>query len=150
MAKNFFNRGNTLPYLGIRFQSKYNVCNMKCPYCICREDKNPAFDFNIFKGILTGINKLPAKVCLQIGTQGEIFTSQVILEEIKNLCNKKNNIFGVTFLSNINFDLNKIIKPFLDSVNTGKLGMGCTLHDLVIEDIDMFFKKVKIIKEKGV
>jgi MoaA/NifB/PqqE/SkfB family radical SAM enzyme len=44
----------------------------------------------------------------------------------------------------------RVIGPFLDSLDTSKLGMGCTLHDTVIKDIDGFFEKAKKIKEKGV
>jgi hypothetical protein len=103
-----------------------------------------------FRTSLTRIKELPYRICLHFGFRGEVFTSHEILEEIKLICNEKNNLFGISFLSNIEADWEKVIGPFLDSVNTQKLGMGCTLHDTVISDINSFFGKVKKIKERGV
>jgi MoaA/NifB/PqqE/SkfB family radical SAM enzyme len=139
-------------HLVIRYSINYHVCNMNCPYCIAKRQETKENPFNIedFRTILAKIEELPYNVCLRIGTMGEIFTSQEILEEIKNICRKDNNIFGVNFSSNIYTDWEKVIKPFLDSVKTQKLGMGCTLHDMVLKDVDTFFKKVEKIKKSGV
>ncbi|MEJ2627880.1 MAG: hypothetical protein P8078_04930 [bacterium] len=140
-----------LPYLGIRYLINYYICNIACPYCIAGEyKKERLFNIENFRVILSRIQELPYSVCLRIGVGGEIFTSQEILDEIKQICNEKNNIFGVNFSSNIYADWEKVLKPFLDSVNTQKLGMGCTLHDLVIPDVNTFFEKVRKIKECGV
>lgn len=139
-------------YLGIRYFMGYYKCNLKCPYCIAsydREQKLP-FDLDKFINIINKIKKLPYSVCLRIGTGGEFFTSPEILGVIRDICNEENNIFGVSFSSNIYADWEKVIKPFVESVNTSKLGMGCTLHDTVIKDVDPFFEKVKHLKESGI
>ena len=140
-----------LPYLGIRFQIRYYTCNLKCPYCIAswRKRQSP-FDFDTFQKIIQKIKELPYRVCLRIGVGGEIFTSPEILGVIKQICNEENNILGVSFSSNIHASYKNIIGPFIDSVNTDKLGMGCTLHDMVIKNTDSFFEKVRLLKEKGV
>ena len=142
---------DNLPYLGIRFQIRYYTCNLSCPYCIAswRERSSP-FDIDKFRDIIQKIKELPYKVCLRIGVGGEIFTSPQILNVVKEICNEENNIFGVSFSSNIHASYGKVIGPFIDSVNTAKLGMGCTLHDTVIKNIDTFFNKVKLLKENGV
>ena len=145
------NAPGKLPYLGIRYQIHYHTCNLDCPYCIIKWKTNEnAFNFQTFHDILGKIRELPYEVCLRLGIGGEVFTSDAILDEIKKICNEENNIFGINFSSNIYSDWEKVIHPFLDSINTNKLGMGCTLHDLVIDDIDLFFEKVEKIKKAGV
>ena len=142
---------DNLPYLGIRFQIRYYTCNLKCPYCIASWRERPSpFDLDKFCDIIQKIKALPYSVCLRIGVGGEIFTSPQILNVIREICNEQNNIFGVSFSSNIHASYEKIIGPFIDSVDTAKLGMGCTLHDTVIKNIDAFFGKVKRLKENGV
>ena len=138
------------PYLGIRFQIRYYTCNLDCPYCIAswRKRSSP-FDIDKFRRIIEKIEELPYRVCLRIGIGGEVFTSTEILNVIKKICNEENNIFGVSFSSNLHASFEKVIEPFINSVNTAKLGMGCTLHDTVIKDVDLFFDKVKRLKEKG-
>jgi len=140
-----------LPYLGIRLQIRYYTCNLKCPYCIAswRKRQSP-FDLDTFKKIIQKIKELPYRVCLRIGVGGEVFTSAQILAVIKEICNEENNIMGVSFSSNIHASYKNIIGPFIDSVNTAKLGMGCTLHDMVIKNTEPFFEKVRRLKEKGV
>jgi MoaA/NifB/PqqE/SkfB family radical SAM enzyme len=140
-----------LPYLGIRFQIRYYTCNLNCPYCIAswRKRQSP-FEIHTFQKIIQKIKELPYRVCLRIGVGGEIFTSQEILRVIKKICNEENNIIGVSFSSNIQASYKNIIGPFIDSINTAKLGMGCTLHDTVIKNIDSFFEKVRQLKKKGV
>lgn len=138
------------PYLGIRFQIRYYTCNLDCPYCIAswRKRSSP-FDIGKFRRIIEKIEELPYRVCLRIGIGGEVFTSTEILNVIKKICNEENNIFGVSFSSNLHASFEKVIEPFINSVNTAKLGIGCTLHDMVIKDVDLFFDKVKRLKEKG-
>jgi len=139
------------PYLGIRYQIRYHKCNLNCPYCIAhwKEHEN-LFDLETFKNVITRIKELPYRVCLRIGVGGEIFTSPEILNVIRDICNEENNIFGVSFSSNLHADWDRVIKPFIESSNTSKLGMGCTLHDTVIKDVDLFFNKVKRLKENRV
>lgn len=139
------------PYLGIRFQIRYYTCNLDCPYCIAswRERTSP-FDIDKFCDIIQKIKELPYRVSLRIGVGGEIFTSPEILNVVKGICNEENNIFGVSFSSNIQASYKNVIGPFIGSVNTSKLGMGCTLHDMVIKNVDAFFNKVKRLKENGV
>jgi MoaA/NifB/PqqE/SkfB family radical SAM enzyme len=140
-----------LPYLGIRYQIEYYKCNMTCPYCIVDWSKQKYnFDPEKFRAIVTEISKLPYNVSLRIGVGGEIFTSPEILSFLSNICNENNNIFGLSFSTNLQADWKTIIDPFLRSTNTRKLGIGCTLHDTVIEDIDLFFEKVSRLRESGV
>jgi Iron-sulfur cluster-binding domain len=140
-----------LPYLGVRYQIKYFKCNMQCPYCIADWAKQKyAFDLDRFTAIVKEIFKLPYRVCLRIGVGGEIFTSAEILQVIKSICNEDNNISGLSFSTNLQADWKTIIEPFLKATNTNKLGIGCTLHDSVIENINLFFEKVGRLKESGV
>jgi MoaA/NifB/PqqE/SkfB family radical SAM enzyme len=139
------------PYLGIRYQIRYHKCNLKCPYCIAHwNERENIFDLEKFRSIAGRIRELPRSVCLRIGVGGEIFTSAEILSVITDICNEGNNIFGVSFSSNLQADWEKVIRPFIESTDTGKLGMGCTLHDTVIGNVDPFFEKVRRLKESGV
>lgn len=139
-------------YLAIRYQPGYTLCNLSCPYCITKDFRKGRnlFRKQDFQAILSRIEELPRTVCLHLGIEGEIFTSPEMLDEVKRVCNTSNNLIGVSFLSNIHADWEKVITPFLTSVNTQKLGMGCTLHDLVIGDVNPFFDKVRKIKDCGV
>jgi len=141
-----------LPYLSVRLITPYTGCDLNCPYCIKRSvrKKNDRFDIRVFGEILKGVLRLPYSVNLHLGVEGEIFTSCELLAVVRTLCNDSNNIQSVSFLSNIHADYQRVIGPFLASVDTGKLGMGCTLHDLVISDIDGFFDKVALIHGAGV
>jgi MoaA/NifB/PqqE/SkfB family radical SAM enzyme len=140
-----------LPYLGVRYQVKYHKCNLDCPYCIARwkEQKN-FFDNLTYRGVLEGLRRLPYRICLRIGVGGEAFTSPELLQGMVDICNSDSNIFGVSFSTNLVASWEGTIEPFLDSLDTGKLGMGCTLHDTVIKDIDGFFEKARKIRDKGV
>jgi MoaA/NifB/PqqE/SkfB family radical SAM enzyme len=71
------------------------------------------------------------------------------MEEVSKICNEENNIFGVSFSTNLVASWRRI-ERFLESTSIAKLGIGCTLHDTVIRDADLFFDKVKRLKEKGV
>jgi MoaA/NifB/PqqE/SkfB family radical SAM enzyme len=124
---------------------------LNCPYCIAQwRDHQNLFDLEKFKGVVKRIKELPYRVCLRIGVGGEIFTSPEILSVISAICSEENNIFGISFSSNLQADWDKVIKPFIESTNTRKLGMGCTLHDMVIKDVDLFFEKVRRLKGEGV
>lgn len=137
--------------LSIRYQVKYHKCNLNCPYCIVKVHKRESdFDLEKLQKGVENIKKLPYKVCLRMEIRGEIFTSPEILEVVRNICNEENNICGVNFSSNIHADWDTVIKPFVESVNTKKLGMGCTLHDTVEKDIDLFFQKVRLLKDQGI
>lgn len=139
------------PYLGIRFQIKYHKCNLDCPYCIARwKDQEFTFDIETFRAILAKIRQLPYRVCLRIGAGGELFTSTAILAEISNICNEENNVFGVSFSSNLAADWNARIGPFIANTNTARFGIGCTLHDTVIPNVDEFFEKVQRLRDAGV
>ncbi len=140
-----------LPYLGIRYQIRYHKCNLDCPYCIVDwKNKKAFFDLNTFQRVVDKIQQLPYRVCLRIGIGGEVFTSPEILGVIRNICNKNSNIFGVSFSTNLYASWEKVVKPFVESTNTAKLNMGCTLHDMVVKDVNLFFEKVARLKEKGV
>jgi MoaA/NifB/PqqE/SkfB family radical SAM enzyme len=144
------NSETILPYLGVRYQIEYHSCNLDCPYCIAHwKDKDNLFDNTNYRSIIEKLKVLPYRTCLRIGVGGEPFTSQEILNGIIDICNSNSNIFGVSFSTNLVASWSRVIEPFLDSLDTGKLGIGCTLHDTVIKDIDGFFEKVRKIKEKG-
>ncbi len=148
-----FRRGekpSPLPYLGIRYQIKYHRCNLDCPYCIASwKEQDNLFDAETFERIIRKIQKIPRRISLRIGVGGEIFTSAELLACIRAICNTRSNIFNVSFSTNLAADWNKVIKPFLDTTDTAKLGIGCTLHDTVIADIDDFFDKAKKLKDTG-
>jgi len=141
-----------LPYLGIRFPIQFYKCNLDCPYCIVvsRKHRETTFDVGKMHDIFEKIKKLPYRVSLRLGICGEIFLSGEILNEVKRLCNEENNIAGVSFSTNLSVNWEKKIEPFLKSVNVKKLGIGCTLHDTVIKNVDTFFESAKKLKEYGV
>ena len=137
-------------YLGIRYQIKYHKCNLDCPYCIASwKEQDNLFDADTFERIIRQIKKIPRRISLRIGVGGEIFTSAELLAGVQSICNTRSNIFNVSFSTNLAADWNKVIKPFLEATDTNKLGIGCTLHDTVIPDIDAFFDKAKKMKETG-
>ncbi|MDD5410225.1 MAG: hypothetical protein PHF31_02245 [Methylobacter sp.] len=140
-----------LPYLGVRYQIKYHKCNLDCPYCIAQwKERENIFDTTSYQLVIENLKKLPNRICLRIGVGGEVFTSDDIMKGINDICNSNSNIFGVSFSTNLVASWKRTIEPFLDSLDTSKLGMGCTLHDTVIKDIDGFFEKARKIKDKGV
>ncbi len=96
------------------------------------------------------IRALPFPLSFHLGMEGEVFTSREILDETRVMCLATKNVQSVNFISNIYADWDRVIKPFLDSIDTRRLGMGCTLHDTVIRDVDGFFDKAKRIAEAGV
>lgn len=140
-----------LPYLGVRYQVKYHKCNLACPYCIAAwSERENVFDAVTFRQVVSKLKQLPYRISLRIGVGGEFFTCPELMEEVRNICNFDTNIFGVSFSTNLVASWNQTIGPFLSSLDTGKLGMGCTLHDTVIKDIDEFFDKASKIKKAGV
>ncbi|MDD3626944.1 MAG: hypothetical protein PHV06_06455 [bacterium] len=160
VIKNIFEKGDQdiIPglfedpdYLCVRFQIEYHTCNLACPYCIARcPEKENIFDMDSFKSIIEKLNTWNRKIVLRIGVQGELFTSPEIMTEVSRICNQENNFIGINFSSNLVADWDRVIEPFITRTNLKKLGMGCTLHDTVIKDTDMFFKKVEKLKKLGV
>jgi pyruvate-formate lyase-activating enzyme len=140
------------PNLSVPLITPYTGCNLNCPYCIKRSvrKKGDRFDIRRFGEILKEILRWPYSVNLHLGVEGEIFTSGELLATVRTLCNERNNSQTVSFLSNIHADYQRMIGPFLASLDTGKLGMGCTLHDVVVSVIDGFFDKVARIHKAAV
>ena len=137
-----------LPYLGIRYQIRYHKCNLKCPYCIATWDQQEnLFDAAVFKNVIGKIKELPYRISLRIGVGGEIFTSPQLMAGIQDVCNTPSHINNVSFSTNLVANWEKVLKPFFSSLDAGRMGIGCTLHDTVINDIDEFFNKVKNIKK---
>jgi hypothetical protein len=56
---------------------------------------------------------------------------------------------GISFSTNLVIGQDRI-QAFLDQVNLQRLGMGVTLHDTQIKDIDGFFQKVEAVQKRGV
>jgi MoaA/NifB/PqqE/SkfB family radical SAM enzyme len=138
-------------YLGVRFQIRYHKCNLECPYCIASwKEQDNLFNLVTFKSIIEKIKQFPHRIRLRIGVGGELFTSPALMESVKDICNSESNIFNVSFSTNLVASWDRVIQPFIHSIDTGKLGMGCTLHDTVIKDVNGFFEKAKNIKEMGV
>lgn len=135
--------------LKIRWQVRFTKCNLKCPYCIAVWTKRKVeFDKDLFFKGISLIESLPYKVVIRIGVEGEFFLSKELQEGVIKL-SKCDNVLGVSFSSNLQSKWEDM-KPFFDEVNLSKLGMGCTLHDTVIEDIEDFFEKIKKINSLGV
>lgn len=139
-----------LPYLGIRYQINYHACNLDCPYCIISWRKRTnLFDAESFRAITSHIEKLPYRVSLRIGVGGEIFTSPALMDGIRRLCTRPSNIANVGFSTNLAADWEDVMQPFFASLDTSRLGIGCTLHDTVIDDIDDFFRKAELLRKTG-
>lgn len=140
-----------LPYLGVRYGIGFRRCNLDCPYCFAEwRSRMDQLDVPRFHAILEGIEKLPGRISLRFGIGGEAFICPPFLDKVIELSHKDGPIKTMSWSSNIQADWDKVIHPFLDAVDTSKIGMGCTLHDTVIEDIDLFFDKASRIKEAGV
>ncbi|MCX7830701.1 MAG: hypothetical protein N2445_06550 [Acidobacteria bacterium] len=135
--------------LKIRWQVRFTKCNLKCPYCIAVWTKRKVeFSPTLFFSGIDAIKKSSHKIVLRIGVEGEFFLSEDLQMGVSEL-SKSDNVLGVSFSSNLQADWN-VMESFFNNTNLQKLGMGCTLHDTVIENIDDFFDKVKRINDMGV
>lgn len=133
----------------IRWQLRYTKCNLKCPYCIADWTKRKVeFDPQSFFKCIEVLKKSGKRIVLRMGVEGEFFLSKELQQGVIEL-SQSDNILGVSFSSNLQadwYDMNN----FFEKTNLRKLGMGCTLHDTVINDVEDFFKKVKRINDMGV
>lgn len=135
--------------LKVRWQVRYTRCNIKCPYCIVNWTKQKLeFDPDKFARCMDVLKSLPCKLVIRIGVEGEFFLSEELQKGVIEL-SKSENVLGVSFSTNLQEKWEKM-QPFFSEVEKSKLGMGCTLHDTVIKDIDDFFFKVKNINDMGV
>lgn len=140
---------DTAKILKIRWQVRYTKCNLKCPYCIAEWTKRKVeFDSERFFKCIDVLKKVDKRIILRIGVEGEFFLSKELQKGVIEL-SKSENIIGVSFSSNLQADWDTM-KTFFEKVNTAKMGMGCTLHDAVIEDVEGFFEKVKKINDMGI
>lgn len=141
------------PYLTICHITDHSACNLACPYCISswRPD-NKRFSPSILRAIIQRIREVMRPVSLVLGQWGEFFTSPTLMEETALLCNDPGNLAGVSILTNLYADWEKVIRPFAEGVDTGRLTMGCTLHDRVIseEEVGCFFEKTARLHAMGV
>ncbi len=138
------------PYLGIRYQVRYHKCNLACPYCIASwKDQPNLFDAETFGRIAGRIMDLPYRVSLRIGVGGEIFTSPELMAGVRSICDADSAVRNVSFSTNLVAGWDETIGPFLARTDTRKLGIGCTLHDMVIPDVDLFFEKVRKVRDTG-
>ncbi len=133
----------------IRWQVRFTKCNLKCPYCIAEWPKRKVeFDSQKFFRCVEVLKKAEEKIVLRIGVEGEFFLSEELQQGVIEL-SKSDSILGVSFSSNLQADWS-CMNDFFERVNLKKLGMGCTLHDTVINNIEDFFEKVKRINDMGV
>jgi len=136
------------PVLRIRWQLQYTRCNLKCPYCIAAWTERPVdFDAERFNRIADKLMEAPYRLVVRLGVEGEIFLSSDILDGVVRLSHHPRTE-GVSFSTNLVVPW-KRIEPFLDRVDASRLGMGVTLHDTQIDDIDGFFDKVKRVHDRG-
>ncbi|MHC4823884.1 MAG: radical SAM protein [Planctomycetota bacterium] len=143
--------GQEPPLLGIRYGIGFRRCNLDCPYCVAEwRKRRDMLDVDIFHAILDEIEKIPRSINLRFGIGGEAFICPPFLEKVIELSHKDGPIKTMSFSSNIQADWDTVIHPFLDRVDTSKLGMGATLHDKVIDDVELFFEKARRIRESGV
>ncbi|NMB99841.1 MAG: hypothetical protein GYA35_06130 [Thermoanaerobaculaceae bacterium] len=135
--------------LKIRWQVRYTKCNLKCPYCIAVWTKRKVeFNPTLFNSGIDALKKCKHRVVLRIGVEGEFFLSEELQNGVAEL-SKSDNVIGVSFSTNLQSDW-EVMKRFFEKTNLQKLGMGCTLHDTVIEDLEGFFEKAKRINDMGV
>lgn len=137
--------------LGVRYGIGFRRCNLDCPYCFAEwRQKMDVLDVDRFHAILERIEALAPRISLRFGIGGEAFICPPFLDKVVELSHKDGPIRSMSWSSNIQADWDRTIAPFLDRVDTSRIGMGCTLHDTVIDDIDLFFRKAKRIQESGV
>lgn len=135
--------------LKIRWQVRYTKCNLKCPYCIAVWTKRKVeFNPTLFNSGIDALKKCKHRIVLRIGVEGEFFLSEELQNGVAEL-SKSDNVIGVSFSTNLQSDW-EVMKRFFEKANLQKLGMGCTLHDTVIEDLEGFFEKAKRINDMGV
>ncbi|MFB3851786.1 MAG: hypothetical protein ACE14Q_07685 [Acidobacteriota bacterium] len=135
--------------LKIRWQVRYTKCNLKCPYCIAVWTKRKVeFNPTLFNSGIDALKNCKHRVVLRIGVEGEFFLSEELQNGVAEL-SKSDNVIGVSFSTNLQSDW-EVMKRFFEKANLQKLGMGCTLHDTVIEDLEGFFEKAKRINDMGV
>jgi hypothetical protein len=128
---------------------QFTKCSLKCPYCIAAWTKRPVdFQPERFQRIVDRLIELPYRLVVRLGVEGEIFLSPEIQEGVARL-SKDPKTEGVSFSTNLVAPWGTI-SSFLDRVDTAKVGMGATLHDTQIEDVEGFFKKVAEVQRRGV
>jgi|GEM_PF-2167553 len=138
-----------LPVLMVRWQLKFTQCNLKCPYCIATWTKRPVeFEAEKFDAIIERLVDLPFRLAVRLGVGGEIFLSPAIQDGVARLSHHP-KVEGVSFSTNLVASDEKI-SALLERANLQKLGVGATLHDTQIKDIEGFFRKVGMIQKRGV
>jgi MoaA/NifB/PqqE/SkfB family radical SAM enzyme len=140
-----------LPVLRVRWIVEFTKCSLKCPYCIVEWTKRP-LDFNPvrYNKILDRLLQQPNRLVIRLGVNGEIFLSPELQEGVIRLSHHP-KVEGVSFSTNL-IASDKHVAAMLDRADVTKLGMGCTLHDtqLTDEQIEGFFRRVKMVQERGV
>jgi MoaA/NifB/PqqE/SkfB family radical SAM enzyme len=133
----------------VRWQLKFTQCNLKCPYCIATWTKRPVeFEAERFDAIIGRLLDLPFRLVIRLGVEGEIFLSPAIQDGVARLSHQP-QVAGVSFSTNLVASDEKIA-GLLDRADPQKLGVGATLHDTQITDIDGFFRKVEMVQKRGV
>lgn len=143
------NDAKSLPILRLRWQLQFTKCSLKCPYCIAAWTRRPVeFEADRFQRIVDRLLELPYRLVVRLGVEGEIFLSPDIQEGVARL-SKGPKTEGVSFSTNL-VAPRGIISSFLDRADTARVGMGATLHDTQIKNVDEFFEKIAKIQERGV
>jgi len=134
--------------LVIRFEPGYQKCNYTCPYCIIGWEglRHGNWDEERFKVIINKIKQLPYMIHLLFGVEGEIFTSRLLLDTIKDL-SKSENISDVYLITNLSSKENTL-KRFLEEAEETKLSFACTLHDEA--DLADFSNKIYMLYDRRI
>lgn len=139
----------TLPILRLRWQLQFTRCNLKCPYCIAAWTRRPVeFEADRFQRLVDRLMGIPYRLVVRLGVEGEIFLSPEIQEGVARL-SMSPKTEGVSFSTNLVAPW-ETISSFLDRVETSKVGMGATLHDTQIQNVEEFFDKVAKVQSRGV
>ena len=137
------------PVLRVRWQLRYTRCNLKCPYCIAAWSARAVeFDPSLFDTTIDALLGQSCRLVVRLGVEGEIFLSKKIRDGVARL-SLDPKVEGVSFSTNLCASWNEI-ESFLDRTDTSRLGVGATLHDSQIDDLEEFFRKVEAIHRRGV
>jgi hypothetical protein len=136
--------------LDVAHTINYYHCDLRCPYCISDWDNQRGTRSarpldtppDRQAAILRAIAGLPYRVHLALSNMGEPLINRRLLSELTALCSGGDaTLEALTLITNLHADWDRVIEPFLSSLDTSRLALACTLHDAVLppEDIERFF-----------
>ena len=132
--------------VNVRFYTGWNICNFSCEYCDDNHSKiNPLWNVDNYNKIISNLKKLPCKINIRLGVEGEFFLSDELIYGASELSNAE-NVVSVNLITNLSLSIDEYHRK-LRSFDMRKVAIVATLHPTQVKDQNDWMATAKYMND---